>query len=463
MVRRVLIETFGCQMNVADSELIQGILQDSGYQAAASLEDADVVLLNTCAVRERAEERIFGRLSNLVSWKRQRPGAQLGVAGCMAERMRHSVMERAPYVDFVIGPDSYRRLAEVLERSQTRPVTDVQLDRHEMYEGLTPVQTQNVCGWVTIQRGCDKFCTFCVVPFVRGRERAVGPAEVLRHVERLVARGVTTVTLLGQTVNSYLHEGVDFAELLKRVAAVEGIQRIRFTSPYPRKFTEELIDVIAAEEKVSKALHLPLQSGSDRVLGLMRRQHTVQEYRELVSKIRCRVEGCALSTDIIVGFPGETEEDYRATVGCIQEFRFDAAFLFNYSEREGTYAARKLVDDVSPQEKGRRLTELIAIQEEISRLAYEARIGTTQAVIVEGSTRRDETRMMGNTDDFKTTMFPGQGYRVGDLIEVKIVGATSHTLLGEPIRVLVPSAVPITLVDSLTEGISLGASAPAHG
>lgn len=457
--RRVLIETYGCQMNVADSELMQGVLRDAGFAAATSLDDADIVLLNTCAVREKAEERIFGRLTNLVSLKRRKPELMIGVTGCMAEHLRTTIRERAPYVDLVVGPDAYRRLGELVEEARFDPVIDVRLDKRETYEGLTPARTEGVCGWITIQRGCDKFCTFCIVPFVRGRERGVPPREILRQAREMAEAGVSCVTLLGQTVNSYRYEDVDFADLLRAVAAIDGIERIRFTSPYPRDFTAKLIEVIATEPKVCKFVHLPLQSGSNRMLEAMRRGHTVETYLELVEQLRGAIPELALSTDVIVGFPGEAEADFMATYELMRQVRYDSAFMFAYSERSGTYAARHLTDDVPEAEKKRRVGAIIEQQQQISLEVYGTRVGKRYAVLHEGYARRNPQDAIGNTDDFKTTIFPTAGYRPGDLVEVEITSATSQTLVGRPLRLLKPSAVPVNLMAALEGGISLG---PAH-
>jgi len=458
--RRVLIETYGCQMNVADSELMQGVLQDDGYEVARSLDEADIILLNTCAVREKAEERIFGRLSNFVPLKRERPDLLLGVTGCMAEHLRKSIRERAPYVDLVVGPDAYRRLPRLVEEARYDPVIDVRLDKREVYEGLTPARTEGVCGWITIQRGCDKFCTFCIVPFVRGRERGVPPREVLRKARAMVADGISCVTLLGQTVNSYRYEDVDFADLLRALAGVEGLERIRFTSPYPRDFTPKLIETIASEPKVCKFVHLPVQSASNRVLKAMRRGHTIEEYRELVDRMRSEIPNLALSTDIIVGFPGETESEFQATYDLMTELRYDSAFMFAYSERSGTYAAKKLDDSVPEETKKRRLAAIIEQQQQISSEIYASRIGERVAVLHEGYSKKDPNDAVGNADDFKTTVFPSEGYRPGDIVEVEVESATSHTLIGRPIRLLSSSNVPVDLMDHIEGGISIGAAPP---
>lgn len=435
--RRVFIETYGCQMNMADSELMGGVLGTRGYTAAPNLDEADVILINTCAVRERAEERVFGRLSHLLQYKHARPEVILGVAGCMAERLREVITERAPYVDLVIGPDAYRRLPELLEECQeidADPVIDVKLDREETYLGIAPKREPGIKAWITVQRGCDKFCTFCIVPFVRGRERGVLPEEILNQARDLAARGYKEVTLLGQTVNSYRHEDTDFADLLEMLVKVDGIERIRFTSPYPTDFTPKLIATMARHDKICKYLHLPLQSGSDAVLEQMKRLYTTDEFYKLVDDIRTAMPDIAMSTDIIVGFPGETDEDYQQTVDALKRIRFDFAYLFRYSERDGTFAARRLPDEIDEEVKKQRLANLIEVQEQISAEIFRSHIGTTQKVMVEGESRRDENDLSGRTDQFKTVVFPrpeGLDLKPGDFVDVLIDDATSHTLLGK--------------------------------
>ena len=437
--RRVFIETYGCQMNLADSELMGGVLGTSGYTAAPNHDEADVILINTCAVRERAEERVFGRLSHLLRYKHARPEVILGVTGCMAERLRDDITKRAPYVDLVVGPDAYRRLPQLIAKSQeveADPVVDVKLDRDETYRGISPKRKPGISGWVSVQRGCDKFCTFCIVPFVRGRERGVAPDEVLRQCRDLAERGYREVTLLGQTVNSYQHDDTDFADLLEMIVEVDGLERIRFTSPYPTDFTPKLVETMAREDKICNYLHLPLQSGSDDVLDRMKRRYTSGEFLDLVHDIRATIPDIAMSTDVIVGFPGESEEDYQQTVDLLNEVRFDFAYLFKYSERDGTYAARKLEDTVDEETKGRRLSALIERQEEISAEVFASYVGRRVRVMVDGESKRDADDLCGRSDDFKTTVFPKLKDRTlepGDFIDVRVNDATSHTLLGEAI------------------------------
>jgi len=434
--RRVFIETYGCQMNLADSELMGGVLSMKGYTSAGSLEDADVILINTCAVREKAEERVFGRLSHLLRFKHRNPDLILGVAGCMAEHLRDDIVERAPYVDLVVGPDAYRRLPDLIEEAQGEevdPLIDVKLDRRENYEGIAVERQPGVNAWISVQRGCDKFCTFCIVPFTRGRERGVAMGEVVRQARECAEAGYREITLLGQTVNSYRWEGHDFADLLEELVGVDGIERIRFTSPYPTDFTPKLIETMARYDAISNYIHLPAQSGSDRMLEAMRRQYTRSEYDALVDDIRKAIPDIALSTDIIVGYPGESDEDFQATVELLETTRFDFAYLFKYSERSNTYAARNVPDDVDEEIKGARLKQIIALQEDICAEIFADRVGHTCEVLVDGESRRDSDQWCGRTDDYKMTVFPkveGRDVAPGDLVQVVVEDATSHTLLG---------------------------------
>jgi len=435
MSRRVYIETYGCQMNVADSDLMRGILGGEGYVTVDRAADADLILVNTCAVREKAEERVLARAEELRAEKRRRPGTVLAITGCMAEHLKEKLAERAPWVDLVAGPASYRRLPVLVDRARLAedPLVDVRLDRRETYEGLPMPGPDGVAGFVTIQRGCDKFCTFCVVPLTRGRERATPPREVLRQVRALAARGAREVTLLGQTVNSYRHEEAGFADLLRAVAAVDGIERVRFTSPYPIDFSPEVVAAIAAEPKVCKHVHLPLQSGSDRVLDRMRRGYRLAEFLEIVRALRDAVPGIALTTDLLVGFSGETEEDHRDTLQAMEAIGFDGAFTFAYSERDGTHAARRLPDDVSADEKRRRLREVIDLQERISAARNAAHVGRVERVLLHGVARRGGDQLIGRTDGFRAVLVPRGELAIGDFVDVAIERATSATLFGAPV------------------------------
>ncbi|MCC7263656.1 MAG: tRNA (N6-isopentenyl adenosine(37)-C2)-methylthiotransferase MiaB [Candidatus Latescibacteria bacterium] len=436
-MRRVYIETYGCQMNVADSELVASILRRAGHPIVTTPEAAEVILLNTCAVREHAEERVIGRASQLSGLRAHTPNLTLGILGCMAQHLAESLPQRAPFVDLVMGPDSYRRLPQILAETSEETLLDVRLDREEDYLGIDPVRRQGVNAWVTIMRGCDKFCTFCIVPFVRGRERSVPADEILRQVRLLAAEGYQEVTLLGQTVNSYRHGEFEFGRLLRAVGQIEGLKRLRFTSPHPADFTPEVIAALAEVPVVCPGLHLPLQSGSDRQLELMRRGYTVAQYRALAAQLREAVPGLTLTTDLIAGFCGETEEEFQQTLDLVAELRFDAAFTFKYSPREGTHAHKKLADDLPEAVKTERLERLIALQERISWEINQGLIGTTVEVLVEGPSKRQNGNtpsFYGRTPQGKTVVF-AQEAPTNTLVPVHLHRATSHTLFGELARV----------------------------
>ena len=435
MERRLYVETYGCQMNVADSELMLGQLGRAGYRRVEKPEDADVILVNTCAIREHAEQRIYGRLGELTRHKVRRPGVILGVAGCMAQHLRNRLIERVPQVDLVVGPDGYRRLPELIDEARDEPTLSVRLSRVETYGDLAPARADGVRAWVSIMRGCDKFCAFCIVPYVRGRERSLPADEVMRQVEHAAAEGFREIVFLGQTVNAYRdpEAGVDFAELLRRANRVEGIARIRFTSPHPSDMTEGVIRAMAECEKVPPHLHLPLQSGSDAVLSSMRRIYTMSEYEALVARFRSAIPGIALSTDIIVGFPGETGDDYEATRRAMERLDYESAFIFKYSPRPGARSA-EWPETVSEEEKTRRITLLIEEQKARSLRKNEIDVGRTVEVLVEGQTKRSQDEWFGKSAHFKTTVFPHRGERIGDLLRVSVAAATPHAILGEGVR-----------------------------
>ena len=454
---KVLIETYGCQMNTADSELIMGILAANGFEPAHAMDEADVILLNTCAVREKAEARILGRLTNLLPLKRLKPGMLIGVVGCMAKHLGHRLIEQVPYVDIVAGPDQYRNLPDMLRAHAAQ--TRVDFDRSELYSGCSPLRPKGVTAWVTIQRGCNYVCTYCIVPHVRGAERNVPAAEILDEVRTLAKQGFSVITLLGQTVNSYIDGDVNFAKLLRMVARVEGIEQVRFTSPHPCGFSDELIDVIATEPHVAKFVHLPMQSASDAQLKAMKRVYTFEEYSDIVRKLRTKCSEIAISTDVIVGFCGESEEDYQKTRQAMIDLRFAFAFMFAYSERSLSIAARTMKDDIPAEVKQRRLAEIIAIQQDISKEIYASCVGRRVEVIVEGFSRRDSMQAMGNTRDFKTTIFERGECEPGDWVEVEITGATSQTLKGNLVRIVKKGTAP-TIETGIDVGISCGPAEP---
>ena len=436
----VYLETFGCQMNEADSSLIAGQLSEAGYRHATTPQDADVVLINTCAVREKAEERVWGRTSQLLQYRQDNPDLVIGITGCMAEHLKEQVGERAPYVTLVAGPDSYRDIAGLVDKARAgERVVATKLDRTEVYEGLDGhPDDDGISGYVTIQRGCDKFCTFCVVPYTRGRERGVSPREVLRHTRALAAAGYREVTLLGQTVNSYRWpdevsgSDVRFADLLRAVAATDGIQRVRFTSPYPVDFTPEVIAAMAETPEVCPQVHLPLQAGADATLTRMRRGYTRAEYLKLIGDLRAAIPGIALSTDIMVGFCGETDACHAETLEMVDSIGFDSAFMFAYSDRGITYAGKKLADDVPPDVKRKRLQEVIAIQEKHTVAAHKKRVGTVIPVLVAAVAKRGDA-MLAKSPHFQNVLLPLGCAEPGELIDVTVTQSTGHSLVAVPV------------------------------
>lgn len=445
--KRAYVETYGCQMNLSDGELMEGILASGGYEIASSPEQADVVLVNTCAIREHAEQRVLGRVSQLSALKRERPELVIGVTGCMAQRMGETLLERAPYVDLVMGPDGYRSLPDVLGRigsggarpsvAERRPsvrgrkqLAVVELDQAENYEGVVQRRDSAVAAWVTVQRGCDHRCTFCIVPYVRGPEKNRRPEEILTEVRTLASDGVREVTLLGQTVNSYRHDDWSFPRLLREVARVPGIHRVRFTSPHPIDVGTELIEVMAGEGAVCEQLHLPVQSGSDDVLRRMLRRYTVAEYLEKVERVRAAIPDVALSTDVIVAFPGETDADFEATLDLMRTVRFDDAYTYRFSPREGTPATRMPATWSVPDEVGRaRLDRLIEVAREIYGEINRAELGRVEEILVERA-GREPGQMLGRTRRNKTVVFDGEPSMVGDLLRVRLERTTGATFAG---------------------------------
>jgi tRNA-2-methylthio-N6-dimethylallyladenosine synthase len=443
MPDRIYIETYGCQMNVADSEIMLGTLRAAGYERVDRAGEADVILVNTCAIREHAEQRIYGRLGELTRFKVRRPGVVLGVAGCMAQHLKGKLMERAPQVDLVIGPDGYRDLPGLVAQAREEPTLAVRLSRVETYGDLAPARADGVRAWVSIMRGCDKFCTFCIVPYVRGRERSLPADEVIRQVEHAAAEGFKEIVFLGQTVNAYRDGEVDFAELLRRANGVEGIARIRFTSPHPADMTSRAIEAIATCDKVCPQVHLPLQSGSNAVLERMRRIYTIERYEEVVDELRSAIPGLALTTDLIVGFPGETDADFEATHAVMRRIRYDSAFLFKYSARPGAKAAEwpETVDD---EEKTRRIQLLIEEQKTISYERNLEMVGREVDVLVEGPAKRDPNQWFGKTEHFKTAVFPRRDENVGETIRVRVAAASPYALFGEGVSDAVRSVEDVT-------------------
>ncbi len=433
--KRVYIETYGCQMNVSDTEVVLGLLAEDNIELTDSMESADAVFVNTCSVRENAEQRVYGRLGEFKRLKIRKPGVVVGVLGCMAERLRGKLSrEKArgvgQSVDLIIGPDEYRRTAALLQRAwDGEKGVAVRLSRVETYDDITPLRTDGVSAWISVMRGCDKFCSFCVVPFTRGRERSRQLASVIGEVEVLSDRGFREVTLLGQNVNSYRDQQYDFADLLNAVASVDSRVRVRFTTSHPQDMSEKLIRTIAGRDNICNHVHLPVQSGSDRILGLMNRTYDSPAYMKLVRKIRDLIPGVSLSTDVIAGFPTETEDDHRKTLELMEEVRYDGAYMFKYSPREHT-PAYSMTDDVPDSVKSRRVDEIVRFQNSISGEINGGMVGRSVEVLVEGESRKSSNEWHGRTDGNKTVIFPMGGFTPGEYISVSIDRANSATLFG---------------------------------
>jgi len=427
-MRRVYIETYGCQMNVSDSELMFGVLGREGYVRTEDPAEADVLLLNTCAVRDHAEQRVLGRMGELKRYKR--PGDVLGVVGCMAQRLGPKLLERVPQVDLVIGPDGYRGLPELIAQARAgERAADVAFKGWEHYEDVPPVRGNPISAFVTVQRGCDYRCTFCIVPMTRGPERSRKLADVVGEVARLTGAGTTEVTLLGQTVNSYQDGEHDFADLLRAVGAVDGIRRVRFTSPYPTDFTPRVLAAMAETPAVCEHVHLPVQSGSSRTLKRMLRRYDRDRYLDVVASLRAAVPGISLSTDIIVGFPGETEDEFEETLSLVEQVRFDDAYTFKYSVREGTPAVR-IKDHVAEEIKTERIGRLIALVRRIARQNNVGLIGTTHEVLVEGPAKRGGL-LQARTRTNKIALLDGPAEWIGTYRQVRFTGTTGSTFTGE--------------------------------
>lgn len=432
---RVFIETYGCQMNVSDSEIVLGVLSANGYGLADKVEDADVILLNTCAIRDNAERKIHERLGHLRVHKKRNNNLVVGVLGCMAERLRTKLLEKE-LVDLVVGPDEYRRMPELVTAAMggERGIA-VKLSKVETYDDIEPFRTEGISAWISIMRGCDKFCTFCVVPFTRGRERSRSLPLITDELLRLQDAGFKEVTLLGQNVDSYLDEstGADFADLLIASAKAVPSMRIRYTTSHPQDMSDRVIAAMAEYDNICKYIHLPIQSGSDRILELMNRTYTVDHYLGRISRIREMMPDCALSTDIIAGFCTETAEDHQATLDVMRTVRYDGAYMFAYSPRENT-KAWKMGDDVPAEVKNQRLQEIIELQNDISREINLTEVGRQHHVLVEGPSKRNNEEWKGRTDTNKTVIFPHEdqrGYIVGDTVRCTITHSNSATLFGK--------------------------------
>ena len=431
-MRKLLIETYGCQMNVADSEVVASVMQMAGYEVTEVLEEADAVFLNTCSVRDNAEQKILSRLEFLRSVKRKRP-LIIGVLGCMAERVKEELMT-AHGADLVCGPDSYMTLPDLIAQAELgHKAINVELSMTETYRDVVPQRLHGnmIGGFVSIMRGCNNFCHYCIVPYTRGRERSRDVESILREVRDLRDRGFKEVTLLGQNVNSYDSDATGFASLLRRVAQTVPEMRVRFTTSHPKDMSDETLRVIAEMPNVCKHIHLPVQSGSDAVLQRMNRKYTREWYLDRVAAIRRIIPDCGLTTDIFVGYCGETEEDHQLSLSLMREVGYDSAFMFKYSERPGTYASKHLPDDIPEAVKIRRLNELIALQNEISAERNAAQVGKVVEVLVEGTSKRSRDQLFGRTEQNRVVVFNRGQHHIGDRVMVKITSSSSATLIGE--------------------------------
>ena len=439
-MKKLYIETYGCQMNVADSEVVASVMQMADYETTENLDEADAVFLNTCSVRDNAEQKIYHRLEALDAIKRKRP-LIIGVLGCMAERVKDDLLENH-HCDLVAGPDAYLSLPDLIAQAETgHKAMNIELSTSETYKDIVPQRLHGarIGGFVSIMRGCNNFCHYCIVPYTRGRERSRDVDSILREVRDLRDRGFKEVTLLGQNVNSYrlenldTLESLDFPRLLRRVAEEAPEMRIRFTTSHPKDMSDETLHVIAEMPNVCKHIHLPVQSGSDRILKLMNRKYTREWYLDRVAAIRRIIPDCGLSTDIFVGYHSETEEDHQLSLDLMREVGYDSAFMFKYSERPGTYASKHLPDDVPEEEKIRRLNELIALQTEISAQQNKKDEGKEFDVLVEGFSKRSRSQLCGRTEQNKMVVFDKGSHHIGETVRVKIVNSTSATLIGEEV------------------------------
>ena len=438
MSKKIYIETYGCQMNVGDSEVIFSILGKEGYERTESMDDADVILANTCSVRDNAEQRIWGRIEVFHKQKEKRSGVVVGIVGCMAERLKDKLLDTHK-VDLVAGPDSYRTLPTLLrDIAPDKPQINVMLSHEETYADIVPVRTvrNGDSAFISIMRGCNNVCSYCVVPYTRGAERSRDPQTIVDEARDVFSKGYKEVTLLGQNVDSYNWKpaegkGCDFPELLEMVARISPELRVRFATNHPKDISDELIETMARHDNICNHIHLPVQSGSDRLLEKMRRRYTAEWYLERVAMIREVLPGCGITTDVIAGFCSETEEDHQQTLELFRKVGFDYAYMFYYSERPGTLAARHYPDDVPLDVKTRRLNEIIALQSELSLKSNQNDIGKTFRVLVEGPSKKNPEELCGRSGSNKMCVFPGKGHKAGDYVDVKVLSCTSATLIGK--------------------------------
>ena len=429
------LETFGCQMNVADSEMIEGILQSKGYYPIKRMDSADIIFVNTCAIREHAEEKVHSRLGVFSKIKNNKPNVIIGVLGCMAQHLKDDILDSKPYVDIILGPDSYRKLPKLLERNKVdkKNIVDTQLSRYEVYNNFFPSRNEGINAWVSIMRGCDKFCTFCIVPFTRGRERSRSPNNIIDEVKKAVDEGFVEITLLGQNVNSYTYDNYSFDYLLKNIAEINGVQRLRYTSPHPQDMTDDVLYVMSHYDNICNAVHFPLQAGSNEVLKRMNRSYTKCHFIERAHRIRDILPNCGLSTDIIVGFPGETNSQFEETLNVMKEVKFDSAFTFKYSPRLGT-KAYEYSDQILEIDKQERLDKVIKLQKKHTIFRNKEMIGNIERVLVEKNSKRSINQWAGRTDSNKWVIFDKENANIKDLVNVSITNAKGISLHGHLVK-----------------------------
>jgi tRNA-2-methylthio-N6-dimethylallyladenosine synthase len=429
--QNLYIETYGCQMNLSDSEVVQGLMYNSGFNLTDKIDEANIILLNTCSVREHAEERVIQRIRNLRSLKRQKKDLILGVIGCMAERLKEKLFDIDDNIDLILGPDEYRKLPEYIAKLKDQSkIINTELNYSETYDGITPYRSGSVSAWIPIMRGCNNFCSYCIVPYTRGQERSRSFDSIIDEAKSLISAGYKEIYLLGQNVNSYYNSDRDFSDLLLAVSSLSKKIRVRFMTSHPKDFSDKLINTIAENSNISKYIHLPFQSGSTRILNQMNRNYTRESYLELITKIKNRIPNISLSTDIIVGYPSETEDDFKDTLDLVNQVGFDSAFTFKYSPREGTPAyAQK--DDVEADIKSERLEKLIKLQQRISLESNQKILNGMFEALVESESKKSKDDLQGRLDNNKVVVFPKNSSKIGDFVNVRILRSTSATLIGE--------------------------------
>jgi len=434
VIKKFALETYGCQMNVADSELVEGILTNLGLEKTANYDEADAIFLNTCAIRENAETKVHSKLGNLHKIKLNKPHLIIGVLGCMAQNLKDDLLKNKPYVDIILGPDSYRKIPDLINRhvKDNKSIVDTKLSRYEVYENLFPSRGDTFNAWVSIMRGCDKFCSFCIVPFTRGRERSRSVESVVEEVKKAVDQGFVEITLLGQNVNSYNFEGKSFSDLLLAVSDIDGVKRIRYTSPHPQDINVELLEVMASRKNICNYVHFPMQSGSNEVLKRMNRTYTREHFYDMAMKIREIMPNCGLSTDIIVGFPGETDEQFRETLDLMEAIKFNSAFTFKYSPRPYT-KAEQFSDHISEDIKKSRLDEMLILQRKHTLELNQNMVGTFQQVLIEKESKKSNLHWAGRTDSNEWVIIEKNNSNIKDIVPVKISDATGVILHGKEI------------------------------